>query len=165
MGLLIKIAIASTIGLICLQAKAMELHPSDTITIEGPIEVRLRYSLMPQLSYDESRVSISRNGHHVTLTATRPSSVDIRTSFLKSLTLQERQLLIRLEGSERISLARVVAPEIRVALLERARFDSDHIDANYIQITLSDQGKASLLNVIADLFELELHDHGDIDVA
>ena len=165
MGLLIKIAIASTIGLICLQSKAMELLPADTITIEGPIEVRLRYSAVPQLAYDESHVSMSRNGHNVTLTATSPSSVDIHTNFLKGLVLQERQLLVQLEGSERINLARVVAPEIRVALLERARFESDHIDANYLQITLSGQGKASLLNVVAELFELDLKDHGDIDVA
>ncbi len=98
MGLLIKIAIASTIGLICLQSRAMELHPSDTITIQGPIEVRLRYSAMPQLTYDESGVSISRNGHNVTITATSPSSIDIRTYSLEGLVLQQRQLLVLLKG-------------------------------------------------------------------
>ncbi|MFT7243543.1 MAG: hypothetical protein ACI82A_000887 [Candidatus Azotimanducaceae bacterium] len=165
MGVLIKIAIASAIGLICMQSSAMELQPTDSLTVEGPIEVRLHYSAMPRLIYDESRVSISRNGHHVTITATRPSTIDIRTNYLKGLTLQERQLLVRLEGSERINLGRVVAPEIRVALLERARFDSDYIVANYLQITLSGQGKASLLDVVADLFELNLNDHSDIDVA
>lgn len=165
MGLLIKIAVASAIGLICMQSSAMELQATDSVIIEGPIEVRLGYSAMPHLIYDESRVSISRNEHTVTITATSPSAIDIRTNYLEGLRLQERQLLVRLEGSERINLGRVVAPEIRVALLERARFDSDYIDAGYLQITLSGQGKASLLNVVADLFELNLNDHSDIDVA
>lgn len=165
MGLLIKIAIASSIGLFCLHSSAMELEPTATITIEGPIEVRLHYSATPRLSYDESQVSISMNGQNVTVTATSPSSIDIRTNYLEALTLQECQVLVRLEGSERIKLGRVVAPEIRVSLLERARFDADYIHADYLQITVSGQGKASLLNVVADLFELDLNDHSDIDVA
>ena len=162
---LIKIVMLATIGMFGFQSGAESLGDASRVSISGPIEVRLSFGEMATASFDASAIQVQRSGDSIAFSSSRPAELHLRLNQLEALEIDGGHLLIKLEGSERLRLGRVIAPDIRVSLLERARLESDQVQVQLLQISLSDQGKAALLNVEADILELQLTDHSDIELS
>jgi hypothetical protein len=162
---LVKIVMLATIGLFGLQSGAELLGDASRVSISGPIEVRLSFGETAEASFDTSVIQVEKLGDSVVFSSTRPAQLHLRIHQLEALEVTGGELLIKLEGSERLRLGQIIASDIRISLLDRARLESDQLEVRRLQISLSDQGKAALLNVVADVLELELTDHSDIELS
>lgn len=136
----------------------------DSVIVSGPIEVHVRYADSPSASFDASLIRVDRQGEHLTFTATQPARLELQLKRLERLDVIEGKLSVKVEGNQRLWLGQVAGQDVCVSLLDRSRFDSDEFNGERLRISITGQGKASLRNVIADAFELDLHDHSDLEV-
>ncbi len=167
---LIKIILLSSLVSFGWQVEATDVVGIDLgepvkISINGPIEIQLGYAEIASVSFDSSLVVIDQRGAEVTFTASEPTKLFLQLRDLDNLHVIDGALLIKLVGSERLRLGQVSAPDVCISLQDRARFESKELSGEHLQISLSGQGKASLSNVVADVFELDLTDHSDIEMA
>ncbi len=146
-------------------ADELSLQGVSELKVVGPVQVHLAHSDYDRIEYEGGQLESTRDGAMVTITASEPSFVMVSASMLNKLEVVEGSVLIMVEGHQRLSLAQVTAPEIKLQLHEQGRFDSDRVTADHLHVVLSGLGKASLDYVEADLFELEMTDHGDMDIS
>lgn len=145
-------------------ADELSLQGVDELKVVGPVQLQLAHGEDDRVEYEGGQIQFSREGAKVTLTAKEPTFVMVNATMLKNLEILEGSLLIRVEGQQRLSLAQVTAPDIKLQLHEQGRFDSGNVTTGHLHVVLSGLGKASLDYVEADLFELEMTDHGDMDI-
>jgi hypothetical protein len=142
-----------------------DLVEGDGLTVTGPVELRLSHGAESHVEVVSGDWQVTRNGSEVQLEALAPTLVTIEASCLDKIVMEDGQLFIKVVGDQRLYLPEVSAPEIRLQLLGQARFDADKVAANHLLVALSEQGKASLNQVEAELLELDMTDHGDFNVA
>lgn len=141
------------------------INSADLIEVTGPVEVRIRQGSVTSISWNNEALSVHRSADRVLVSSETPVVLEVEGANFKSLKVRQGQVLVRLEGTERLLLPQVVAAEVRILLMDRSRFDADELTTESLRISLSGQGKASLANVSAGLFELDLRDHGDVEVS
>jgi hypothetical protein len=146
-------------------AEEASLHDTEELIINGPVQVRLTHGAASRIEYDAADIDLSRNEQTVSLVASAATIVIVVLSDLENLVVYDGQLVIKVEGHQRITLGSISAPDVRLQLLGQGRFDAGHLTTQHLQVALEGQGKASLRDVEADLFELDMTDHGDMDVA
>jgi len=146
-------------------ADELSLQGVSEVKVVGPVQLQLAHSEFDRVEYEGGQLEITRDGTTVTLTANEPTFAMVSASVLNKLEVMDGSLLIKVEGHQRLSLTQVTAPEIKLQLHEQGRFDSASVTTEHLHVVLSGLGKASLDFVEADLFELEMSDHGDMDIS
>lgn len=186
MGLIMTILFVTLVSMgshaAAAQVEFRELGEAVSVSVEGPIEVKLGYANSASASFNSDLIQMVQRDGKVTFTATpaatnslphsvphsvpqaSPPVLELYLNHLERLDVQEGRLLVKVTGSERLQLGRVAAPEICISVMDRARFDADQLIGERLQIALEGQGKAALLNVVADVFELDLNDHSGLKV-
>ena len=166
MGFVFVVAFTwSTLAFATGNTERFELIQGDELIVSGPVELVLSHSEQSRIEVVSGDWQITRSGSQVQLNAKAPTLVTMEASNLDKLVVEDGQLFIKVVGNQRLYLPEVSAPEIRLQLLGQARFDADTVLAQHILVALSEQGKASLAHVEADLLELDMTDHGDFNVA
>jgi hypothetical protein len=146
-------------------AEEVSLQDTKQLIVNGSVQVRLTHGTESRIEFDGADISLAQNNNTVTLSATTATIVLVVLSDLESLVVQDGQLIIKVDGYQRVTLGSIAAPEVRLQLMGQGRFDAGRLTTEHLQVALEGQGKASLRHVEADLFELDMTDHGDMDVA
>ena len=146
-------------------AEEASLQDTEQLIVNGPVQVRLTHGAESRIEFDAADIDLKRNNKAVTLSASTATIVMVVLSDLEKLIVHDGQLVIKVEGHQRITLGSIASPEVRLQLIGQGRFDAGQLTTRHLQVALEGQGKASLRYVDADLFELDMTDHGDMDVA
>lgn len=143
----------------------LNLQPGDQLSIEGPIELSLSYASQVSVLEASGDYDVEKNGNIIRLIATTPARIAIEVPELATLNMIGGKLKIKVQGNERLTVSELIAPEVHLHLVGRSRFDAELVETDYLFIALTEQGKASLSHVSADLLELDMAGHGGLNVA
>ncbi len=166
-GLLVSLILLTLpmLGSAAIPESGFQLAASDELVLSGPIALRLEYSETSALISTSGDWSTRRQGKVLFVDAQTPTEITLAVPSLARVELNQGQLMVKVQGNERLYLPVVSAPEIRLQLLGQSRFDSEQIATDHLFVAMTEQGKASLAHVKAELLELDMSGHGDMNVA